>query len=270
MPPDAVVCDIGGGTIDLIGAERTVVAAGAGETITVAVARVLGIPRALAETGQAHPRRPGGGPARRARGGRSPRLPGLAGVPRRDRQAVHPGWRRPGAVLQHSWPPRSGAACGWPSSRRRWRRTSPAACGPSSEPPTALVLAGGGALDDELLRTVGEALRARPGRGRARQHRRSARPAVRGGARPGRYVRAALGSPAIASATVSAPRRCGSISVHGRIALERAGDHDVRSEVGEYGQAVGHRVGVAAGGTLDVARPPLPSSLRISVSPVNR
>ena len=43
------MCDIGGGTIDLIGAERTVVAAGAGETITVAVARVLGIPRALAE-----------------------------------------------------------------------------------------------------------------------------------------------------------------------------------------------------------------------------
>ena len=27
-------------------------------------------------------------------------------------------------------------------------------------PPTALVLAGGGALDDELLRTVGESLRA--------------------------------------------------------------------------------------------------------------
>jgi ABC-type cobalamin transport system ATPase subunit len=30
------------------------------------------------------------------------------------------------------------------------------------EPPTALLLAGGGALDDELLRTVGESLRSIP------------------------------------------------------------------------------------------------------------
>jgi hypothetical protein len=30
------------------------------------------------------------------------------------------------------------------------------------QPPTALVLAGGGALDDELLRTVGESLRTIP------------------------------------------------------------------------------------------------------------
>ena len=43
------MCDIGGGTIDLIGLGRAVTAAGAGEAITTAVARVLGIPRALAE-----------------------------------------------------------------------------------------------------------------------------------------------------------------------------------------------------------------------------
>ena len=46
LPPDSIVCDIGGGTIDLVGVDRTIVGAGAGETITVAVARVLGIPRA--------------------------------------------------------------------------------------------------------------------------------------------------------------------------------------------------------------------------------
>ena len=50
LPRDTVVCDIGGGTVDLIGPGQTVVAAGAGETITVAVARILGIPHALAET----------------------------------------------------------------------------------------------------------------------------------------------------------------------------------------------------------------------------
>jgi hypothetical protein len=49
LPPNSIVCDIGGGTIDLVAANRTVIAAGAGETITIAVARVLGIPRALAE-----------------------------------------------------------------------------------------------------------------------------------------------------------------------------------------------------------------------------
>ena len=49
LPPNTVVCDIGGGTIDLVGAGRAVTAAGAGEAITTAVARVLGIPRALAE-----------------------------------------------------------------------------------------------------------------------------------------------------------------------------------------------------------------------------
>jgi len=49
LPPGSIVCDIGGGTIDVVGAHRTVIAAGAGESITVAVSRVLGIPRALAE-----------------------------------------------------------------------------------------------------------------------------------------------------------------------------------------------------------------------------
>jgi len=47
--PDAVVVDLGAGTIDVIGTESDVVAAGAGELLTAAVAETLGIPRAAAD-----------------------------------------------------------------------------------------------------------------------------------------------------------------------------------------------------------------------------
>ena len=46
---DAVVADLGAGTIDVIGAGGSVVAAGAGELLTAAVAEMLGIPRASAD-----------------------------------------------------------------------------------------------------------------------------------------------------------------------------------------------------------------------------
>jgi hypothetical protein len=46
---DAVVVDLGAGTIDVIGREASVVAAGAGELLTAAVAEMLGIPRAAAD-----------------------------------------------------------------------------------------------------------------------------------------------------------------------------------------------------------------------------
>ena len=46
---DAVVVDLGAGTIDVIGAESDVVAAGAGELLTAAVAETLGISRAAAD-----------------------------------------------------------------------------------------------------------------------------------------------------------------------------------------------------------------------------
>jgi hypothetical protein len=46
---DAVVVDLGAGTIDVIGAGDSVVAAGAGELLTAAVAEMLGIPRASAD-----------------------------------------------------------------------------------------------------------------------------------------------------------------------------------------------------------------------------
>jgi hypothetical protein len=46
---DAVVVDLGAGTIDVIGLESDVVAAGAGELLTAAVAETLGISRAAAD-----------------------------------------------------------------------------------------------------------------------------------------------------------------------------------------------------------------------------
>jgi hypothetical protein len=46
---DAVVVDLGAGTIDVIGRGVSVVAAGAGELLTTAVAEMLGIPRAAAD-----------------------------------------------------------------------------------------------------------------------------------------------------------------------------------------------------------------------------
>jgi hypothetical protein len=47
--PEAVVVDLGAGTIDVIGADCDVVAAGAGELLTAAVAETLGLPRAAAD-----------------------------------------------------------------------------------------------------------------------------------------------------------------------------------------------------------------------------
>jgi hypothetical protein len=47
---DAVAVDLGAGTVDIIGPDgRSVVAAGAGELLTAAVAEMLGIPRAAAD-----------------------------------------------------------------------------------------------------------------------------------------------------------------------------------------------------------------------------
>jgi hypothetical protein len=46
---DGLVIDIGGGTIDVIASDREVVAAGAGEMLTVAVAVTLGVPIAAAD-----------------------------------------------------------------------------------------------------------------------------------------------------------------------------------------------------------------------------
>jgi Diol dehydratase reactivase ATPase-like domain/DD-reactivating factor swiveling domain len=161
LPPDAIVCDIGGGTIDVVGAHHTVIAAGAGETITIAVSRVLGIPRALAERVKRTPALRVENPhVAHEEDGRRVFLDHPA-----TRDAI--GWlcTRGNAGLV----PFSSrlAAEEWRSLRLAIKQETVAAniarcMRVFDQPPTALVLAGGGALDDELLRTVGESLRTIP------------------------------------------------------------------------------------------------------------
>ena len=161
LPPDTIVCDIGGGTIDVVGAHRTVIAAGAGETITIAVSRVLGIPRALAEGVKRTPALRVENPhVAHEEDGRRVFL---------DRPATSDaiGWlctRGSAGLVPFS---ARLAAEEWRSLRLAIKQETVAAniarcLRAFDQPPTALVLAGGGALDDELLRTVGESLRSIP------------------------------------------------------------------------------------------------------------
>ncbi|HYJ54915.1 MAG TPA: diol dehydratase reactivase ATPase-like domain-containing protein [Mycobacterium sp.] len=161
IPPGSVVCDIGGGTVDLIGTDRTVVAAGAGESITVAVARVLGIPRALAETVKRTPAVRVEGPhVAHEEDGRRVFLNSPASSDAIGRLCT----RGSAGLVPFS---HRLAAEEWRSLRLAIKQETVAAniarcLNAFDEPPTALVLAGGGALDDELMRAVGEALRSVP------------------------------------------------------------------------------------------------------------
>ncbi|KUI35197.1 diol dehydratase reactivase [Mycobacterium sp. IS-1496] len=158
LPPAAVVCDIGGGTVDLIGQGRTVTAAGAGETITTAVARVLGIPRALAERVKRTPALRVEGPhVAHEEDGRRVFLDSPAPADAIGRLCT----RGSAGLVPFS---HRLAAEEWRSLRLAIKQETVAAniarcLATFDEPPRALVLAGGGALDDELLRTVGESLR---------------------------------------------------------------------------------------------------------------
>lgn len=161
LPPGSIVCDIGGGTIDVIGPDQEVVAAGAGEAITTAVAATLGVPRALAEQVKRSPAIRVEGPhiAHEEDGRRvfldAPAPPeaigrlctrGSAGlVPFSNRLAAEE-WRSLRLAVKQQTVAANIARCLKAFDR----------------PPIALVLAGGGALDDELLRTVGESLRNVP------------------------------------------------------------------------------------------------------------
>lgn len=161
LPPDAVVCDIGGGTIDLVGAGRTVTAAGAGEAITTAVARVLGIPRALAERVKRTPALRVEGPhVAHEEDGRRLFLDSPAPADAIGRLCT----RGSAGLVPFS---NKLAAEEWRSLRLAIKQETVAANIARAmlavdAPPSALVLAGGGALDDELLRTVGESLRSIP------------------------------------------------------------------------------------------------------------
>jgi hypothetical protein len=159
LPPGTVVCDIGGGTIDLIGVDRQVTAAGAGEAITTAVARVLGIPRALAERVKRTPALRVEGPhVAHEEDGRRLFLDSPAPADAIGRLCT----RGSAGLVPFS---NKLAAEEWRSLRLAIKQETVAAnivrCLRAFEySPPALVLAGGGALDDELLRTVAEALRA--------------------------------------------------------------------------------------------------------------
>jgi hypothetical protein len=161
LPPDSIVCDIGGGTIDLVGAHRAVTAAGAGEAITTAVARVLGIPRALAERVKRTPALRVEGPhVAHEEDGRRLFLASPAPADAIGRLCT----RGSAGLVPFS---HKLAAEEWRSLRLAIKQETVAsniarAMLAFDAPPTALVLAGGGALDDELLRTVGESLRAIP------------------------------------------------------------------------------------------------------------
>jgi hypothetical protein len=161
LPPNSIVCDIGGGTIDLVGADRTVIAAGAGEMITIAVARVLGIPRALAERVKRTPALRVESPhVAHEEDGRRVFLDGPVPADAIGRLCT----RGSAGLVPFS---SRLAAEEWRSLRLAIKQETVAAniarCMKAfDQPPTALVLAGGGALDDELLRTVGESLRTIP------------------------------------------------------------------------------------------------------------
>ncbi|KUI37301.1 diol dehydratase reactivase ATPase-like domain-containing protein [Mycobacterium sp. GA-2829] len=158
LPPGAVVCDIGGGTVDLIDGDHTVTAAGAGETITTAVSRVLGIPRALAERVKRTPALRVEGPhVAHEEDGRRVFLDSPAPADAIGRLCT----RGSAGLVPFS---HRLAAEEWRSLRLAIKQETVAAniarcLATLDEPPPALLLAGGGALDDELLRTVGESLR---------------------------------------------------------------------------------------------------------------
>jgi Diol dehydratase reactivase ATPase-like domain/DD-reactivating factor swiveling domain len=161
LPRDTIVCDIGGGTIDLVGADCTAIAAGAGESITVAVARVLGIPHALAERVKRTPAVRVESPhVAHEEDGRRVFLDAPA-----PKEAIGRLCTRGSAGLV----PFSArmAAEEWRSLRLAIKQETVAAniargMKAFDAPPSALVLAGGGALDDELLRSVAESVRSVP------------------------------------------------------------------------------------------------------------
>ncbi len=144
----------------MIGTDLAVTAAGAGEAITTAVARVLGIPRALAERVKRTPALRVEGPhVAHEEDGRQLFLHSPASTDAIGRLCT----RGSAGLVPFS---NKLAAEEWRSLRLAIKQETVAAnivrCLRAFDAtPPALVLAGGGALDDELLRTVAEALRAR-------------------------------------------------------------------------------------------------------------
>ena len=118
---DAVVVDLGAGTIDVIGGDATgpsVVAAGAGELLTAAVAEMLAHPAGGRRLGQARPVRPGGRRAAVRGRGRHPRFPGRPGTRLGGGHARGGRARRLAAVRPS---PRAGRMAGNPAAAQAGR-----------------------------------------------------------------------------------------------------------------------------------------------------
>ena len=126
--PQAVVVDLGAGTIDVISAESDVVAAGAGDLLTAAVAETLGIPRAAADWVKRGPcLRVDGGQRFEAedgsRGFLAPARSGLGGRHARGARGPAACCRSTAATGQAN-----GEQSGSGSSSPSWPRTSSARC----------------------------------------------------------------------------------------------------------------------------------------------
>ena len=163
-PTDAAVCDLGGGTIDLVWEDQRLTGAGAGELLTVSVARALGLQVETAE----HVKRSASFRAEAprvahyedgSRGfverslpadalGRLCRMHGRTPVPFSDRLAPEE-WRALRLAIKRQAIGANVGRC------LKWLRGVDAGGGP-----TTLLLCGGAALDAESVRIVSESLRA--------------------------------------------------------------------------------------------------------------
>jgi len=159
-PRDAAVCDVGGGTIDLVGRRAAVTAAGAGELLTLSVSLSAGIRRGTAERVKRHRSFRVESPSllHDEDGGRRFADPAVHGrfvgrlcvdtgravLPFADRLSPEE-WRALRLTLKV-------ATIGANIER---------AFGALDDTPTRLILCGGCALDDELVRAVADGLRDR-------------------------------------------------------------------------------------------------------------
>ena len=187
---DAVVVDLGAGTIDVIAPDGEVVAAGAGDLLTAAVAETLNLPRAAADwvkrgpclriTGSQQFEAEDGSHGFLDRPAAATTL-GHAGRPRPGRAAAVRPAAQPGRVAGPPAPAQGGGVRGQPAPR------GPAAAPGRASPPGAHRRRPGRRRRAARRAAPGAARRGhgRPGQRRRHAARRTGRPPARGRARPG-------------------------------------------------------------------------------------
>ena len=160
-PPDAAVCDMGGGTLDLVWGDQRLTAAGAGELLTTSVASALGLQprdgrvreavRLSAHRGTPHrplrrrdQRTSSNEVCRWNHSGASAYMRGKTPVPFSDRLAPEE-WKSLRLAIKRQVIGANVGRC------MKWLEGTP----------DALLLCGGAALDAESVRIVSESLRAR-------------------------------------------------------------------------------------------------------------